>query len=132
MADMMGLHGRGTSKVLAAASLALVVGCDPVSSLDGRVRSAGDCSGLAETGVANAVLTVRCPDTRANSAPIRSDDAGHFRHVYISWDKFDDACVIHVEHEGYEPADVPVRLAKVGEDVRSVFVLLRLRHSANR
>jgi hypothetical protein len=133
MATTKRVAGGGPLTVPAAAILALAIGCDPLSSLDGRVRSAGDCSGLPEKGIAGAVLTVRCPDERASTRqPIQSDETGHFLHGYISWDNFDDACIIHVEREGYESADVPVRLAKVGEDVRSVFVVLRLKHSEKR
>jgi hypothetical protein len=110
-----------------AASIVLVAGCDPISSLSGSVRAAGDCSGLPEKGVADAILTVRCPDWRANSEPIRTDREGHFHHAYISWDKFDDACTLHVEREGYEPVDVPIRSVKEGESIRNVFVVLRLR-----
>ena len=133
MATTKRVAGSGSLTVLNAAMLALTMGCDPLSSLDGRVRSADDCSGFPETGVAGAVLTVRCPDERASThQPIQSDETGHFRHGYVSWDKFDDACIIHVEREGYEPADVPVRLAKVAESRQSVFVVLRLRRSEKR
>jgi hypothetical protein len=118
-----------SGKALLAACL-LSTGCDPVSVLEGHVRTPADSSASRdEKGVIDAAVSVHCPDGHTDSRWVRTDQDGHFLHAMVSFDPFDDNCVIHVERDGFDPADISVRSAKVAEGPgpRRIRVLIRLK-----
>jgi hypothetical protein len=104
-------------------------GCDPISSVDGQVRSAADVEAPGgRNGVAGALVNVRCPNQwPPQGTSGHADRAGYFIHTMISWDRYDDDCVLHAERDGYEPVDIRVGAAKIGEEVRKVHVVIRLK-----
>ena len=116
------------------ATLGMLNGCDPISSMNGQVRSATDVGAPDDSnGIGGAIVTVRCPNQGPpEGASARADRAGYFVHGMVSWDRYEDDCVLHAEREGYQPLDIPVGAAKVGEDVRMVHVVIRLKPNTAR
>ena len=110
---------RNVALVLTAAS------CDPVAAMQGEVRSAAS----GDRAIDGAVVTVHCPSGHTDSKFARTDEQGHFQHGMVSFDPFEDDCIIHVEKAGYEPVDTKLAVAKVAEarEDRRVWVVIQLK-----
>ncbi len=90
----------GSEKALVGITLALLLGCDPITSVQGRVVRSPSANENEKPGVANATVNVRCEGLKPDEGMTSTTDANGAFTMTTVGGALPDSCTMRVTPPG--------------------------------